>query len=129
MDILPSVLTEIFRFGEVKEVFFNSNDLPLDRNHSGVVWRFCFTADYFTRSRIVYHSTVIAKNIAEIQIFMDARRAKETKTFEDSNDIIEMNKDCENKIIDMVIQVVDVDLPELKYCCGQRLRCLKNRML
>ena len=76
MDILPSVLKEIFRSGEVKEVFFNSNDLPLDHNPSGVVWRFCFTADHFTSSRILYHPTVIVKNIAEIQICMDARRAK-----------------------------------------------------
>ena len=47
------MLTEKFLFREVKEVLYDIDDLPLDRNHSGVVWRFCFTADYLTLIKII----------------------------------------------------------------------------
>ena len=103
------MLTEKFLFREVKEVLYDIDDLPLDRNHSGVVWRFCFTADYLTRLKVLYHPAVIAKKLGEIQICMDAQRVKESKGFEDASGIIEMNNDFENKIIDMISQVINVE--------------------
>ena len=72
MDILPTLLTEIFLFGEVKEVLYDTNDFPLDRKHPSVVWRLCSTANYLTRSKVLYHPAVITKKLGEIQIGMDA---------------------------------------------------------
>ena len=95
MEILPSVITEMFQFGEVNESFLTAMIPPLD------------LADNLTRYKALYHPAVIAKRLAEIQICMDARKWKAQKAYEDSNDIIEMNKDCETKIIDMVSQIED----------------------
>ena len=109
MDSLPTVLTEMFLFGEVKEVFYDTNDFLIDRNHSGVLCRLCYTADHLTRSKVLYHPAVITKKLGEIQSCMDAQRVKKTKDFEYANNIIEINNHYENKIIDMVSQVINVE--------------------
>ena len=43
------------------EDFFNANDFPLDCDHDGNIWHLKSTADHLTRSKVLYHPTVIAK--------------------------------------------------------------------
>ena len=40
---------------------------------------------------------------------MDARKSKAKKAYEDSNNIIEMNKDYKTKIIGIVSQIVNIE--------------------
>ena len=66
----PSVLSEIFTFGEVSESYYDDHGFPLDKDHKGNVWRLKTSADHTSRSKLLFHPSVIAKKQEEIKIFL-----------------------------------------------------------
>ena len=102
IGILPKVMSEMFTYGEVSEDFFNTNDFPLDSDHDGNIWHLKSTADHLTRSKVLYHPTVIAKKQEVILQCMAAKNTKAMKAMDEANDVLELNKDCENALINMV---------------------------
>ena len=64
-------------------------------------------ADHFTRSKVLYHPTVIANKQEVILTCMAAKNAKQLKVRDEANDVLEQNKDCEQAIITMVKSTKD----------------------
>ena len=69
----------MFTYGEVSDSFFDRNDFPLDKDHDGNIWHLRSTADHLTRSKVLYHPTVIAKKQDVILICMKAKNSKQIK--------------------------------------------------
>ena len=61
MRILPSVIAEMHSEGEVSEKFYDDLNFPVDQDIDGGVWKLNSSADHLTRSKVLYHPTVIAK--------------------------------------------------------------------
>ena len=96
IGILPKVMAEMFTYGEVSEELFNANEFPLDCDHDGNIWHLKSSADHLTRSKVLYHPTVIAKKQEVILQCMAAKNTKEMKAMDEANDVLlELNKDCE----------------------------------
>ena len=109
MDILPSVVCEMFSEGEVNERFYDDHNFPLDKDHKGQVWRLNSNADNLTRSKVMYHSSVISKKKEDIRLCLEAQISKELKEYRNANDIWERNKDCERMLRDMITNNIHVD--------------------
>ena len=60
-EVLPSVISEIHSEGEVYEKFYDDLNFPVDQDIDGGVWKLNSSADHLTRSKVLYHPTVIAK--------------------------------------------------------------------
>ena len=107
IDMIPNCLSEMFTHGEVSEDFYNENNFPVDRDHEGKKWHLKSAADHLTRSKVLYHPTVIAKKQDVILTCMAAKNAKQLKIRDEANDVLEQNKDCEQAIITMVKDTKD----------------------
>ena len=61
MNVLPQVLAEMFSEGDVCEMFYDDMGFPFDYDHNGNIWKLRSDADHLTRSKVMYHPSVIAK--------------------------------------------------------------------
>ena len=102
IGILPQLMSEMFTYGEISEEFYNANDFPLDYDHDGNIWHLKSSADHLTRSKVLYHPTVIAKKQEIILQCMAAKNTKEMKAMDEAKAVLESNKDCEQAVINMV---------------------------
>ena len=102
MDILPIVVQEMFLEGEVNERFYDDNNFPLDKDHKGQVWTLNSNADHLTRSKVMYHSSVVSKKKEDIRLCLEAQISKELKEYRNANDVWERNKDCERLLKEMI---------------------------
>lgn len=59
IDMISKCLSEMFTHGEVSEDFYKINNFPVDRDHEGNTWHLRSAADHLTRSKVLYHPTVI----------------------------------------------------------------------
>ena len=55
-------------------------------------------ADHLTRSKVLYHPSVIAKKNEDIRLCLEAQTSKEIKIYENAKCIFEANKDFEAKL-------------------------------
>ena len=104
MSILPEVINEMYCFGEVREAFYDKNDFLVDKYNDCKVWRLSSTADHLTRSKVVYHPSVIAREKEDIRIWLQAKTTNQMKIYQDSMSVIDMNKDCGVKVIDLAVK-------------------------
>ena len=102
MRELPSVLGEMMTYGEVNEQYYNDSNFPLDKDHHGVVWQLKSNADHLTRSKVLYHPSVIAKKNEDIRLCVEAQTSKQFKIFDHARTMYEVNKDTENKLNEKV---------------------------
>ena len=98
MKMLPNVIAEMFSEGGIAEQFYDDHDYPLDRDHNGAIWRLRSDADHLTRSKVLYHPSVLAKKSEDIRLCLEAQTSKEIKVYEDSKAMFEMNIDFETKL-------------------------------
>ena len=105
---VPKILNQIFTHGEVPESWFEDNDFPLDKDHDGNVWRLCSNADHLTRSKVMYHHAVLSRKNEDIRICLHAKQSIENRLQVESNEYIELNKDCELKLTAMIALNTDV---------------------
>ena len=73
MRILPKVINEMYCFGEVREVFYDRNNFPVDRDNDGNMWQLNSTADHITQSKVLYHPSVISREKGDIRICLQAK--------------------------------------------------------
>ena len=59
-----------FSEGEVNEKFYDDHNFPLDNDHKGQVWRLNSNTYHLTRSKVMYHSTVISKKERRYEIVL-----------------------------------------------------------
>ena len=98
MEQLPAVFSEIFAHGEVCEQFYDEKFFPLDSDHAGNIWRLNSNADHLTRSKVLYHPSVVAKKNDDIRLCVLTETSKEIKSYEDANALVEIKKDAELKL-------------------------------
>ena len=99
LSILPHVIAEMYSKGEVNEKFYQDHDFPLDADQDGNVWTLNSDADHLTRSKVMYHPSVIEKKANDIKLAMQSKIAKAEKRFQDATNLIELNKDCEKVML------------------------------
>ena len=104
----------MFGHGEVPELFYDENDYPVDKDHNGKVWRLTSNADHLTRSKVLYHPTVIQKKTEDILICAQARHRHDFRLITESNLTIETNKNAALKLKEMVNAVTEVSHLEEK---------------
>ena len=85
MTRLRSVVTQMFAHGEVPELFYDDNDYPVDKDHDGNIWRLTSNADHLTRSKVLYHPTVIENKKEDILICVQARQQHQVRLITESN--------------------------------------------
>ena len=59
--MLPHIISEIYREGEVSEKFYDEHHFPKDSDQKGKIWILNSSADHLTRSKVLYHPTVVLK--------------------------------------------------------------------
>ena len=108
MDVLPLVVKTMFSEGEVNERFYDDHNFPLDKDHKGQVWRLNSNADHLSRSKVMYHSSVVAKKKEDIRLCLEAQISKELKEYRNANDIWERNTDCERILREMITSCTNI---------------------
>ena len=94
-----SLISEMYHNGEVSEEYYDEKNYPLDRDKEGNIWRLNSNADHLTRSKVMYHPTVIAKKNSDIRMCLEAKTSKELKAYQDAKTLFEVNKDIEVKLL------------------------------
>ena len=51
----------MYTCGEGPEPFNDDHGFPLDMDHAGKTWRLKSSADHMTRSKVLFHPSVITK--------------------------------------------------------------------
>ena len=92
---IPPVLSEMYNCGEVSE----SQVFPLDIEHAGIILRLKNSADHMSRSKALFHPSVITKKKEDIWISIQDKTSKEMKEFQESMNKFEMKKDSETKLV------------------------------
>ena len=65
----------------------------------GTVWLLKSNADHLSRSKVLYHPTVIQKRKDDIKMCLDAQARKARSQYDDAVKVLELNSDCEAEII------------------------------
>ena len=61
VEVLLSILSQMFTYGEVAESFYDYNDFSLNKDHDENVWYLRSEADNLARFKVLYNPTVTAK--------------------------------------------------------------------
>ena len=99
---LPGLICEMYSEGEISEQYYDDNHFPLDKDHRGTVWRLKSNADHLTRSKVLYHPSIIAKNNEDIRLCVESQTSKEVKVYQDAKAMYEVNKDLCIKLLAIV---------------------------
>ena len=51
----------MFIEGQVAEKLFDDLGFPMDADHSGIIWKLTSNVDHLTRSKVLYHPSVVEK--------------------------------------------------------------------
>ena len=102
MKMLPAVIGEMHSEGEVSEQFYDDLNFPLDQDIDGGVWKLNSTADHLTRSKVLYHPTVIEKKKEELYLSKVTQNNKVVKAYEEAVKVFELNIDCEAEVFKML---------------------------
>lgn len=113
MKVLPSVIAEIHSEREVSEKFYENHNFPLDTDQNSGIWKLNSSADHLTRSKVLYHPTVITKKREEMRLSKVAEKNKLQKVYDDAVAVYKLNKDYEAEITKIlqsnVVDEVDKD--------------------
>ena len=116
MSTLPYVIAEMYSNGEVPENFYDENSFPLDKDNDGNVWKLRSEADHLTRSKVMYHPTVIEKKTEDIRVALHAKQVKANAVYNDGKQLIECNRDCETELLKYLSTSLDKDTTVTDLC-------------
>ena len=62
-------------------------------DHISIIWRLNSSADHLTRSKVLYHPTVIEKKKHDIELCVVAKTSKELECYNEAKAVFGLNKD------------------------------------
>ena len=107
LDMLPTVIAEMYSEGEVSEKFYDEMGFPVDCDKKGTTWLLKSNADHLSRSKVLYHPTVVEKRKEELRICSEAISKKVTDEYEAAVKVFELNIDCEKEIISKMVNLLN----------------------
>ena len=93
LEVLPTVVGEMFEHGEVSEEFYDAHYFPMDCDTEGKIWKLNSCADHLTRSKVMYHPAVVEKKKEDIRQCLELVRVKQLKLHHDACKLLENNQD------------------------------------
>ena len=129
LDQLHNVISEMMSEGDVVEEFYDDCSFPLDYDHDGNIWKLRSNDDHLTRSKVLYHPSVVAKKNEDIRLSVEAKTSKELKVYQDAKALMEVNKDIKVKLLNTIqeqLTTVGLDtVPSLSLCTIEMFDKLK----
>ena len=112
MKRVPEAVLEFYKSGKILESFYDQRGFPVDFYLNGNQYVLTSQADNMTRSRVLYHPTILRDKGAKIKQIIGTRNSAQEKLLSNAGQLLVLNKECEAKIVDLI-------LPESKRAYSQ----------
>ena len=94
--------TPVLQCGEILESFYDENDVPMDCDLNGNIYKLNCNADNMTRSKVLYHPSILRSKREAITKANDSMNDDQDQILIKAEKSLLLNKECERKLVQLI---------------------------